>query len=630
MKFILIIFSLIALVVSRNTSKKVGSDGNDGNVSDVSENDEDLEPVEVLLQFIPYYGQGDPANDSLVRSTLSSLSVEDIDSKDEYGNTLLLLACQYRCEDLVRIMLNKGANPNALNLSGACCLHFACYRESASYPIAKILLQNGANPDIAETSFGCTPLHYCAGNGDIEFCKLILSYGAQINAVDYYSYTCVDYAKEAGFEDVANFLQQRLDKTASQNQLRSGFGSSKNLKTALSPPGKPSGSSYEDMSEWESHIDPDSGGKYYINLRTGECLWENELKQRITNSQHAGGLTRTSSLGAMRASMSAATGDSTGEKEKAKLAQISLISQAAQATLVIFFTKYDPSRLPEVERLMTQFKGREIDLANELQTRYKPPENDMEFTSLLNKAKELKKLYVQGTSDEIVSDVNRIDPLVIQDLVQEARKKFEIQLEEEMHLMKKKFDVQLEDEKCTYRHAISEKEGLIVKLQTQIESLTRDKLSRDGDIEEMKNKVNNIQSSGGEELAKIELELNAFRDENAQLKKQIAALQEQLNYEKDKLSSLELTLQSLTAGKEELMARERAAAEERAQLQRTREEHFNAEMQRVEAKSKETEMKLKSEIHQVRNEWLKKEQALNNSMDHLKSVKEREIEMLRK
>jgi hypothetical protein len=621
---------LIALLVSRNTSKKVGSDGNDGNVSDVSENDEDLEPVEVLLQFIPYYGQGDPANDSLVRSTLSSLSVEDIDSKDEYGNTLLLLACQYRCEDLVRIMLNKGANPNALNLSGACCLHFACYRESASYPIAKILLQNGANPDIAETSFGCTPLHYCAGNGDIEFCKLILSYGAQINAVDYYSYTCVDYAKEAGFEEVAIFLQQRLDKTATQNQLRSGFGSSKNLKTALSPPSKPSGSSYEDMNEWESHVDPDSGGKYYINLRTGECLWENELKQRIMNNQHAGGLTRTSSLGAMRASMSAATGDSTGEKEKAKLAQISLISQAAQATLVIFFTKYDPSRLPEVERLMAQFKGREVDLANELQTRYKPSENDMEFTSLLNKAKELKKLYVQGTSDEIVSDVNRIDPLVIQDLVQEARKKFEIQLDEEMHLMKKKFDVQLEDEKSTYRHAISEKEGLIVKLQTEIESLTRDKLSKEGDIEEMKNKVTNIQSSGGEELAKIELELNAFRDENAQLKKQIAALQEQLNYEKDKLSSLELTLQSLTAGKEELMARERAAAEERAQLQRTREEHFNAEMQKVEAKAKETEMKLKSEIHQVRNEWLKKEQALNNSMDHLKSVKEREIEMLRK
>lgn len=467
------------VLVSKNPSKKKEEvDANADATSDVSDS-EDLEPVDVLLQFIPYYGQGDPANDSLVRSTLSSLSVEDIDSKDEYGNTLLLLACQYRCEDLVRIMLNKGANPNALNLSGACCLHFACYRESASYPIAKILLQNGANPDIAETSFGCTPLHYCAGNGDIEFCKLILSYGAQINATDYYNYTCVDYAREAGFDDAASFLQQRLDKFNSQNQLRTGFGSTKNLKA----PVKPAGSSYEDMNEWESHVDPDSGGKYFINLRTGECLWENELKQRIHNSQQMSGLARTNSMSVMKSSMSVSLGAAgsveLGEKEKAKLAQISLITQATQATLVIFFTKYDPARLPEVELLMQQYKGREEDLAKELQERYKPKENDLEFTSLLTKSKELKKLYVQGTSDEIVSDVNRIDPLILQDLVQEARKKFEVQLDEEMNVMKKKFDSQLEEEKATYRQNISEKEGMIVKLQTEIESLRQVQSSKE-------------------------------------------------------------------------------------------------------------------------------------------------------
>lgn len=33
---------------------------------DVSESEEDIEPVEVLLQFIPYYGQGDPSNDRYV------------------------------------------------------------------------------------------------------------------------------------------------------------------------------------------------------------------------------------------------------------------------------------------------------------------------------------------------------------------------------------------------------------------------------------------------------------------------------------------------------------------------------------------------------------------------------------
>jgi hypothetical protein len=31
---------------------------------------------------------------------------------------LLMIACSYRCEDLVRIMLNKGADPNAVNSSG--------------------------------------------------------------------------------------------------------------------------------------------------------------------------------------------------------------------------------------------------------------------------------------------------------------------------------------------------------------------------------------------------------------------------------------------------------------------------------------------------------------------------------
>jgi hypothetical protein len=438
-------------------------------LSEVSGSD-DLEPVEVLLQFIPYYGQGDPANDSLVRSTLSGLSVEDIDSKDEYGNTLLLLACQYRCEDLVRIMLNKGANPNAVNLSGACCLHFACYRESASYSIAKVLLQNGANPDIAETSFGCTPLHYCAGNGDVEFCKLVLSYGAQINAVDYYNYTCVDYAREAGFEEVAGFLQQRLERFNSQNQLRSGFGSSKNLKTLVSP--AKTTSSYDDMNEWESHVDPDSGGKYFINLRTGECLWEAELKQKIAATQGFAGSAGSTRALPVNESVRA-------EKEKTRLAQLSLFSQAAQATLVIFFTKYDPSRLPEVNSLMAQYKENEIGLSSYLKEKYGVGDSDPELTAFTDKAKELKKLYVQNVSDEMISDIGHIDPLVLQELAQDTRKKFESQLEEEITALKRKYELQLEEERASYRHSMSEKEGAIVKLQTELETLSKEKLSKE-------------------------------------------------------------------------------------------------------------------------------------------------------
>lgn len=146
----------------------------------------------------------------------------------------------------------------------------------------------------------------------------------------------------------------------------------------------------------------------------------------------------------------------------------------------------------------------------------------------------------------------------------------------------------------------------------------------------MKNKLNNVQSSGGQEVEKLEKELTALRDENTELKKQIGTLQEQLNYEQDKLKSLELTLQNLTAGKEELIAREKAAAEERALQQRAREEAFNNQLHELEAKSKEKELRMKSDFNQSKNEWFRKEQELGDTLDQVKKVKDHEIDSLRK
>ena len=42
--------------------------------------------------------------------------------------------------------------------------------------------------------------------------RRLLSHGAMINTVDYYSYTCVDYAREASMQDLAAYLQARLEK----------------------------------------------------------------------------------------------------------------------------------------------------------------------------------------------------------------------------------------------------------------------------------------------------------------------------------------------------------------------------------------------------------------------------------
>lgn len=595
------------------------ADMNSGDEDDGSES-EDIEPVDVLLQFIPYYGQGDPANDSIVRSTLTNLSVEDIDSKDEYGNTLLLLACQYRCEDLVRIMLNKGADPNAVNSSGACCLHFACYRESASMPVAKVLLKCGANPDIAESTYGCTPLHYCAGTGDISFVKLLLSYGAQINALDSYNYTCVDYAREAGMTDVADFLQSKLNSLSKQLS----FKSSSPMDSPYSAAASSKMMSLDDLSSWEPHTDPDSGGKYYINSRTGECLWESELKRRLASSVPA-------SPSSFAANVNEAPKTALSAAQNARSQEEELRKQSFQSKLVVFFTTHDPSRLVEVEVLAEEYKAREAELFKLLATQYSfnghaetkegkkatSPSPDSETASP-------PIISVQGK----VTDINLVDPVLLSEIAQEEQKKFEVQLQEEASQLRRQFESQLREEKNTFIQTISEKEGLVAKLKSDIDALEKAKSSKEEEIKSLGVRISHLQESGGESLSKLEGELEAAQVLCQELRGSIALLQEELQREKEKTRTLETTISKITEGNEEMIAREQAAADERAQKTREREEQHKLEVQTVEERAKNSELKLKTEINKRKAEYALKETELLSKMEQLRKDKESEIDAL--
>eukprot|EP01038_Epipyxis_sp_PR26KG_P009321 gene9321-12558_t len=649
---------------------------------------DDESPVDILLQFIPYYGQGDPANDSIVRSTLSVLSVEDIDSKDEYGNTLLLLACQYRCEDLVRIMLNKGANPNAVNQSGACCLHFACYQESASYQITKILLQNGANPDVAESTYGCTPLHYCAGTGDIEFCKLLLSYGAQIDAVDFYNYTCVDYAREAGMNDLAYILQGRLDKALSQAKLRNSSFSMK------SPPAIASALA-EDivMSDWSLHTDPSTGSKYYMHTRTGEVVWEQELLKKYENQEKHKQPIITSPPVENTVLKTAKSQKSLKSHENEEL----LAMQAIQSRLIAFLGKHDPARLVELESLLQKYKGKEQDLLKDLCNQYKV-EEDPEFTAFQHTLNELKSSggnsnnndkkstkvsFSANTSNnssshhvhpqhsptphEKVTDINQIDPALILRITNEARNKFESELDEEKKLrltmkvteksmvdstllqsindelkikydnlideeknLRKKLENQLEEKIHGLKNDIIEKESIIAKIISDKDSIAREKTSLEDDNIAMKAKIERLQLQGGEAMNQLEKELSSNKNDIIVLKEQLSNSQQELLIEKDKLKSLELSLSNLTLGKEEMIAKEKAAAEERANQQREREAEFNKQIQDLENKRKGLEIRMKSDFNQAKNEWMNLEKEMRDQFDQMKKMKDKEIDVLRR
>lgn len=67
----------------------------------------------------------------------------------------------------------------AVNAVGICPLHYTCFSDSLSLDAAEALLWRGADPGVAETTYGCTPLHYAASSGDVDLCAMLLEHGAK-------------------------------------------------------------------------------------------------------------------------------------------------------------------------------------------------------------------------------------------------------------------------------------------------------------------------------------------------------------------------------------------------------------------------------------------------------------------
>jgi hypothetical protein len=148
-----------------------------------------------LFELLPYCNQGDESTDKLV---LTSLAGQDIDflTVDDTGNTLLMIACQYRLEAACKIMIEHNVDVNSKNAMGASPLHFACADGTCSIEVADLLLRHGANVNSIESSTGCTPIHYSSLVSDIEFVHLLLRSRADPLAEDYENFLPVDYAKD--------------------------------------------------------------------------------------------------------------------------------------------------------------------------------------------------------------------------------------------------------------------------------------------------------------------------------------------------------------------------------------------------------------------------------------------------
>ncbi|RYP18542.1 hypothetical protein DL767_009816 [Monosporascus sp. MG133] len=133
----------------------------------------------------------------------------DVNAKDMNGETSLhlLLKSPNTPNDILELLLSKGANVNAQDNDSQAPLYEACLSENVG--AARILLEAGADVNDGENVFGRTALHEAIENQNLPLVNLLLEFNADVTLKDK---QLRDAASLAAYKGNADILKAVLDK----------------------------------------------------------------------------------------------------------------------------------------------------------------------------------------------------------------------------------------------------------------------------------------------------------------------------------------------------------------------------------------------------------------------------------
>lgn len=128
------------------------------------------------------------------------------------GFTALHFAAFFGWPESAALLLERGAEVDAFGrgwMTGT-ALHSATSRLQSD--VVRILLEAGANPDVRQSA-GWTPLHAAAMNGDLTSVELLLAAGADPHATNDEGRSVSELANESGDEATADRIRSALQAT---------------------------------------------------------------------------------------------------------------------------------------------------------------------------------------------------------------------------------------------------------------------------------------------------------------------------------------------------------------------------------------------------------------------------------
>lgn len=176
-----------------------GFDGYESGLGAEGLEDSSLPPEQLKQKFFACATAGDWP----VMSSFLSRNLVHVNDVDAYESTALHLAVRNQHLDVVRGLLDCGANASAIGRYGTHPLHSACHHDSTPIPLA--LLASGALADVVDDE-GHTPLHYAAQIGSRTLCQLLIVAGANVGAASKTGRTPFHVACACGHASVVGFL----------------------------------------------------------------------------------------------------------------------------------------------------------------------------------------------------------------------------------------------------------------------------------------------------------------------------------------------------------------------------------------------------------------------------------------